>query len=513
MRLRCLFLVAILGYEAVAKCVSDGCFRGVTVETATRTTLSTILVTATSKTTDIPNESVNDSRERRSQQLHKHEVVDGSVTTTSQDGLTTAKPSTIPAYASVCPSSQAYESACSCLGIASSSSAPRTTSRVVAAASQAVTAGLDNWSGYSETSTRYNSSQLRNTTRIIVANATALFPNSTSQPTFSSSASRSSQSLSLTSSGSASFTNTWRFSSPTKAGASSSVRPETLSSTVSSPSIGDAVFTGSANNSQLFSGTSTLLFNVTSTGRYSNGTTATASSSIATTTFQAFNGTSSVPYMNTTRAPTASITQGPFLNTTHSLTMNATTPSFSNTTSSGRFTNTTSAPAPTATSDDPCGGQISDPFTVQVAQPEGMFDGWFLRLSAAAIIFAPTEESATRFGIASEGGAGGGGHLCTQGQGQGRVGSQPLIAVAENGTDVTGGAVYFVDAQTLAAVGGLGYAALRCSVAGEELACAEGAKRFWVACGLGLDITSDGDGVAEIGGWNCTAVALSPVYS
>ncbi|RYP92530.1 hypothetical protein DL770_001288 [Monosporascus sp. CRB-9-2] len=186
------------------------------------------------------------------------------------------------------------------------------------------------------------------------------------------------------------------------------------------------------------------------------------------------------------------------------------TPLF-NVTSIGRSTNTTSAPTPTATSDNPCGGQVSDPFAVQVAQPDGMFDGWFLQLSAAAIIFAPMEESATWFGIASEERDGGGGHLCTQGQG--RVGSQPLIAVAENGTDVTGGAVYFVDAQTLAAVGGLGYAALRCAVAGEELACAEGAKQFWVACGLGLDITSDGDGVADIGGWNCTAVALSPVYS
>ncbi|RYP27142.1 hypothetical protein DL768_011294 [Monosporascus sp. mg162] len=186
------------------------------------------------------------------------------------------------------------------------------------------------------------------------------------------------------------------------------------------------------------------------------------------------------------------------------------TPLF-NVTSIGRFTNTTSSPTPTATNDNPCGGQVSDPFAVQVAQPDGMFDEWFLQLSAAAIIFAPTEESATRFGIASEGEDGGGGHLCTQGQG--RAGAQPLIAVAENGTDVTGGAVYFIDAQTLAAVERLGYAPLRCAVADNELACAEGAKQFWVACGLGLDITSDGDGVAEIGGWNCTAVTLSPVYS
>ncbi|RYO84978.1 hypothetical protein DL762_005389 [Monosporascus cannonballus] len=174
----------------------------------------------------------------------------------------------------------------------------------------------------------------------------------------------------------------------------------------------------------------------------------------------------------------------------------------------GRFT---SAPTPTVTSDNPCGRQVADPFAVRVAQPDGVFDGWFLRLSAAAIIFARTRESATQFGIASEGEAGGGGRLCTQGQG--RVGSETLIAVAENGTDVTGGAVYFIDAQTLAAVGGLGYAPLRCAAAGEELACAEGAKEFLVACGLGLEITSDGDGVAEIGGWNWTAVALLPVYS
>ncbi|RYP57049.1 hypothetical protein DL769_009730 [Monosporascus sp. CRB-8-3] len=448
---------------------------GVTVETATRTTLSTILVTATSKTTDIPDESINDSRKGSNQQPHKHEVIDGSVATTLQDGLMTAKPPTISAYASVCPLSQAI------------------TSRVVVGASQAVS--------------------LRNTTSTIFTNATALFPNSTSQSTFASSASRSSESLSRISPGPASFTNTRRFSSPTKAGASSNVGPETLPNAVSFTRIGDAASTGSANSSRLFSATSTLLFNSTSTGRYSNGTTATVSvsSSVAITTLQASNGKSSVPYMGTTGAPTASITQRPFPNITHSLTANATAPPFSNITSSGCSTNTTSAPTPTATSDNPCGGQVSGPFAVQVAQPDGMFDGWFLQLSAAAIIFAPTKESATRFGIASEGEAGSGGRLCTEGQG--RVGSQPLVAVAENGTDVTGGAVYFIDAQTLAAVGRLGYAALRCAVAGEQLACEEGAKKFWVACGLGLDITSDGDGVAEIGGWNCTAVALSPVYS
>ncbi|RYP03453.1 hypothetical protein DL764_005134 [Monosporascus ibericus] len=305
---------------------------------------------------------------------------------------------------------------------------------------------------------------------------------------------------------------------PDEAGVSSSMRAETLWSTVSFTGISLAAFTGSANSLQLFNATSTPLFNATSTplfnvsssGKYSNRTTATVSSLNATTPLQASNGASSAPYMNTTGVATASITQGPLLNTTHSLTANATAPPFSNITSSGRFTNTTSAPTPTATSNNPCSGEVSDPFAVQVTQPDGMFDQWFLQLSAAAIIFAPTKESATRFGIASDGEDGGGGHLCTRWQGG--AGSQPLIAVAENGTDVTGGAVYFIDAQTLAAVGGLGYAPLLCAVAGKELACAEGAKRFWVACGLGLDITSDGDGVAEIGGWNCTAVALSPVY-
>ncbi|KAK7757517.1 hypothetical protein SLS62_000532 [Diatrype stigma] len=243
-----------------------------------------------------------------------------------------------------------------------------------------------------------------------------------------------------------------------------------------------------------------------------------------------WNGTiASAPFTNNTSAPVASITPAPLLfNGTRPLAANATIPLFHNSTSSARFANATttrssnsSAPTLTVittTIETTC-GETSTPFAVQVAQPGGMFDGWYLKLSGDAIIFAPpsaadspSSSPATQFSVE------GSGHLCAVG----RVGAEgnAVIAIAETAnatTGVTGSGVYFVDPEVLGGIADQGYAALQCDGVspggGAELTCAEGALEYWVGCGLGLDITSDGDGTAEIGGWNCTGVTLSPVYS
>lgn len=134
-----------------------------------------------------------------------------------------------------------------------------------------------------------------------------------------------------------------------------------------------------------------------------------------------------------------------------------------------------------------------------------MFDDWFLKLSGDAILFVPDSATATQFSVE------GSGHLCAVGS----LGTQgnAIIAIAENATDITGSGVYFIDPEVLEDIDELGYAALQCEVGADALSCSEGAKEFWVGCGLGLDITSDGDGSAEIGGWDCTGVTLAPVYS
>ena len=166
--------------------------------------------------------------------------------------------------------------------------------------------------------------------------------------------------------------------------------------------------------------------------------------------------------------------------------------------------NSTNASTPSPTLDRTC-GETTTPFSVQVAQPGGMFDGWYLKLSGDAIIFTQSQDLSTQFSVE------GSGHLCAVGQ----AGTQgnALIAVAENATEVTGGTVYFIDPKVLEDIGKLGYAALECGSPSETLACAQGEMRFWVGCGLVLDITSDGDGNAEIGGLNCMGLDLSPVYS
>ncbi|KAI1248150.1 hypothetical protein MGN70_010399 [Eutypa lata] len=457
------------------------------------TTLSTVVITTTSQESKTPGDVVAKPRG-----FQTHELDDVLAARASQDGSRTPDGSAIPAYASACPSSRAYASACSCHGVSASTSAPITTSHVPITASQTSTI-IDN--ALSLKGVGRNSSQFRNSTSSTFKNtSTALFPNSTSHTMLLTSSPSSNASVSLTLFESASFTNTWRFSSPTKAGVSSSSSSQSHPSIVSATSISNATFGNLANDTQLL--------NITSTGKYFNTTTPTISALNAANTSQPFNETTAAPFMNITSAPIATITPAPQLNQTHPLAANTTIPPFHNSTSSTRFANTTattsSAPTPTQTIDRTC-GETSTPFTVQVGQPGGMFDDWFLKLSGDAILFVPDSATATQFSVE------GSGHLCAVGS----LGTQgnAIIAIAENATDITGSGVYFIDPEVLEDIDELGYAALQCEVGADALSCSEGAKGFWVGCGLGLDITSDGDGSAEIGGWDCTGVTLAPVYS
>ncbi|KAI1485498.1 hypothetical protein F5X96DRAFT_690490 [Biscogniauxia mediterranea] len=210
------------------------------------------------------------------------------------------------------------------------------------------------------------------------------------------------------------------------------------------------------------------------------------------------NNATAAPFTNITSAPplptilNAAATLVPFANATKvappPTTTNKLKAPFPNstprTTTSSNNTTSTSATTP----DLPC----DDAATTSPPSP----------YSGDAVIFAASSYS--RFSIA------GGGHLCT-------AEAETRVAIVQNGTaSGSGSGVWFVEPGVLGAVlGRNGYAALRCSAGGSSrLECEEGDKRFWVGCGLGLDIAREGEGgtVVVVDGWNCTGIALSTVY-
>ncbi|KAI0147495.1 hypothetical protein GGR57DRAFT_253154 [Xylariaceae sp. FL1272] len=237
----------------------------------------------------------------------------------------------------------------------------------------------------------------------------------------------------------------------------------------------------------------------------------------ATTNLHNWNNTTPKAPLNTTRAAFTNFPSVPqSLNHTR----------FANTTTSIRYSNTSTitTPTPTPTPEKTC--DDSGPlFAVQIGQPGGMFDGWYLKLSGDAGIFVPSLNLSTSFNVGDSG------HLCTY------LSSGPAVAIAENYTTTTtsttngtmtidtvastasgdnggdGSAVWFVDAELLLNYTNLGYASLDCEVGDEgAVTCEQGMKRFWTGCGLGLDITADGEGNAVVDGWNCTGVTLSALY-
>jgi hypothetical protein len=89
----------------------------------------------------------------------------------------------------------------------------------------------------------------------------------------------------------------------------------------------------------------------------------------------------------------------------------------------------------------------------------------------------------------------------------------PTIAIVETKDGLTGSALYLVDGQRLGNLTDLGYGALDCGVAGDDLSCQARDMTHWVSCGLGLDISSDGSTNVVVDTWNCTSLALSAVYA
>lgn len=138
-----------------------------------------------------------------------------------------------------------------------------------------------------------------------------------------------------------------------------------------------------------------------------------------------------------------------------------------------------------------------------MSQPSGLFDGWYAKVSGDQILFSSSANHSDKFSVE------GSGHLCAVGY-VGENGN-PAIAIAETKEGLTGSAIYFVDGQRLTNLTTQGYGALDCAV-DDGLACQARGLTYWVACGLGLDISSDGNPNVVIDTWNCTSVALSAVY-
>ncbi|OTB12522.1 hypothetical protein K445DRAFT_378474 [Daldinia sp. EC12] len=173
--------------------------------------------------------------------------------------------------------------------------------------------------------------------------------------------------------------------------------------------------------------------------------------------------------------------------------------------------------------------------------PNGLFNGWFLQISGTGVLFTPSSSLASLFTFSSSPSSNSSTaqqhqHLCSiplsNNDGapiptpadNSTAATSALVAIAESRPDSPGSAVYFVEPRVLEDMDNDRqgwYAPLECDPSGASersntistLSCAQGDKEYWVGCGLGLDITSDGDGTAVIDGWNCTGVGLTIEYT
>ncbi|KAI0157088.1 hypothetical protein GGR52DRAFT_189480 [Hypoxylon sp. FL1284] len=651
---KCTLASALLATGTATSCAVDDCLRAVqdatsslrekdcesfvkvTVTPATSTVFSTTAVTTTGTTTRTTTQTITSAATEPSKRwLARHEVVDLLMgRAVNSGGPVTARATAIPSYASLCASSVAYESACSCLGMSPTTvTAPTPSTTQVIRVVETTTAAMI----HTVTSFVNGSSLLGNFTGSRFGNSTGVHLNTTNSGVSSSlpvSSTLSSSSSSPKESSSTASTDKYRLKNPLTAGATSSSKVDSVLATTSSSSgTSSLAHTSSAagfsNSTDFLSGsnattsagkfanstsTSATLTSAASGTGFSSGTSgrsadvlnatkstlflnstqvAIANATLSTTGFPDLTGSvlpaniTSSPFLNsstvaallnltqaaadnsssstaklrpnsTVSALAMSITSAPFLNSTAAALLNSstavpfqnithapflnatsTTAPFANATSSSvRFANPTTAPTPTST----CVA-TSAPFAVRVGQPGGLFDGWYLRLSGDQALFNPSLDSATRFSFDTSSSSSGSGsaqqsqsHLCSLDSGAAGAGglasgnASAVVAVAENRTDAAGSAVYFVPPRLLDDIENDKhdwYAPLECSGGGgagggtngtagnatATLDCAQGGKEFWVGCGLGLDITSDGDGGAVVDGWNCTAVTLSIVYS
>ena len=205
--------------------------------------------------------------------------------------------------------------------------------------------------------------------------------------------------------------------------------------------------------------------------------------------------------LNTTRIP-VSMTRLP-MNMTR-LPMNMTTTRWMNSTIRSNYTSTrwqnvsTTAPTPTATADLSC-GETSASFALQVTQPGGLFDSWYVHLIGDGLLFTAIASSASFFSIGQTG------HLCAVGQ----LDTNGRPYLASIGTHDNSSALWMLSQRVLKDMSN-DYGALNCT-AGSTLSCAGNSTSHWIGCGLELDISTDGGGTVSYEGLNCTSIGLNIV--
>ncbi|KAK3369659.1 hypothetical protein B0T24DRAFT_681657 [Lasiosphaeria ovina] len=210
-------------------------------------------------------------------------------------------------------------------------------------------------------------------------------------------------------------------------------------------------------------------------------------------------------WLNTTATatPANTTTTARWLNTTAFANTTTATARWLNTTTTRWLNTSTPTSTPTATTDSSC-GETASPFALQVAQPGGVFDGWFVALSGDGLLF--TRGGGSAFSVEASG------HLCAVGllDGDGR----PAVAAVGKRERDPSSAVWLLQQGMLAALGD-SYSAVRCVAAG-ELVCAAAnvtgtPARHWLGCGIQLDLSTDEGAVVPARGLNCTALALKVV--
>ncbi len=169
-----------------------------------------------------------------------------------------------------------------------------------------------------------------------------------------------------------------------------------------------------------------------------------------------------------------------------------------------RWLKTTFTPtaAPTPTVDTSC-GKTASPFALQVSQPNGKFDWWFLYLSGNGLLFTNIRSASSSFSVEATG------HLCVVGY-LDEMSRPPIAAV---GTHDPSSNVWLVRQKTLDDLSD-DYAAVKCTTTGGTLSCAAyttDSSSHWLGCGIQLDLSTDSGGTVPVGGINCTSIGLEVV--
>lgn len=466
----------------------------------------------------------------------EHEAVD-RLRRRQSTSQTAEFPTETPAYASQCSSSDAYRSACSCLGVNSTvvtASTPTATSTVVVTAFRTQTRVLSHFvnatrfanstaTAVSSNATADGSSKLFGSTskfgsrasvgptlgRNVVAVATGL-----GQANGTTAASRNGTMVGSSQTEGATAVNA---SSKTTSAAlpklTSSKAPHVVEDAVSTTKPALAPFPfynsteSSASNSSLgVSALNSTVNNVRNNTIPSNGTSPARLPLGSLPTSVRFGSNSTILNVthfdvNATRANTnATSVRAPFVF------LNATGTSsarFSNTTDPARWRNktmprfTNTSTSTTATIDKTC-GETSTPFAIKVAQDGGTINDWFLRLSGNSVLFTSQSSRSSRFAV------GGSGRLCAVGA-KGPL-DNAVVAVVENKTDMATSPLWFVDGGLVANLTARGYAELNCTSGEGTLSCAYNDMSNWLGCGLQLGL-STGDG-GDFEGIKCQGVSL-----